>query len=389
MSNIGPTSPAVTVTEVTVSGDYNGNGTTDVAVVRRTNANLLQWYVQGSGNTLLPLNFGAGSLDVPVPGDYNGDGKTDPAVYRPSTATWYIATSPGYVTKTTGIKFGWAGVDIPVPADYNGLGDAQIAVYRPTTGQWFVKGSANPVVVTAGQPGDIPVPGNYDNTGNDEFAIFRPSTAQWVILGPTGVYSVTLGQAGDIPVPGALRRDGHQPGDRGSRLQPDHRPVHHPGPDRLTDHPVPARAISPCRVTTTVSVSPKPPSTVPSTAQWFVVIPGSTTPTLFNYFGWANHDIPAGAPYAYRALKGSTLDASGTPSGPVIASVTPVTTTTTTTTASSLTPPPACAPTAVVRIRPRQAHTAKKAHKPSHTLAKHPIASTHRIPVKAAAIKKV
>lgn len=392
VSNVGPTSPPVVVTLITISGDYTGVGATDVAVVRRTNANLIQWFVQGAGNALLPLNFGAGSLDTPVPGDYTGAGKIDPAVYRSSTATWYVASGPNYTTATP-VTFGWANHDIPVPANYNGVGDAQIAVFRPTTGQWFVQGSANPVIITPAQPGDVPVPGNYDNTGNAEFAVFRPSTGEWIIQGPplVGTYAVTLGQAGDIPVPGAYdaTATNHATEEAVFRPSTGQYIIKSPNGTRTIqfqpgDVPVPG-VYNGLGVTEAAVYRP-------STGQWFLATPGSTTPILFNYFGWANHDIPAGAPYAYRALAGTTLSASGAPSGPVITSVNPVTTTitTTTTTPSSLTPPPAAPPTAVVRLRPAQAHTAKKVHKPSHILAKHPIASIHRIPVKSTtAIKKV
>ncbi len=388
VSNIGPTSPAVTFTLVTVTGDYNGDGKTDVAVFRRTNANLIQWFVQGSGNALSPLNFGSGSLDTPVPGDYNGDGLTDPAVYRSKTGMWYIADSPGYTT--TAVAFGWAGVDIPVPGNYNGLGSTQIAVYRPTTGQWFLQGVANPVVVTPGKPGDVPVPGNYDNTGNDEFAIFRPSTGQWTIQGPSGLEFITLGQAGDIPVPGAYDATAANHATEEAVFRPGTGQYIIKGPSgtrviqfQAGDIPVPGDYQG-LGVTEAAVYRP-------STGQWLLATPGSTTPTLFNFFGWAGHDVATDDPYAYRALAGTTLSASGAPSGPVIASVTPVSTvapTSVATTTTTLTPPPAAAPT-TVRIRPAQtAVQASKAHKPSHILAKHPIASTHRIPVKAAAIKK-
>ena len=43
------------------------------------------WNVRG----LAPVVFGAGT-DAPVPGDYDGDGTTDIAVYRPSTGEWIV-----------------------------------------------------------------------------------------------------------------------------------------------------------------------------------------------------------------------------------------------------------------------------------------------------------
>jgi hypothetical protein len=68
---------------------------------------------------------------VHVPGDFNGDGSTDLAVYRPSTGTWYVRNQ---VTTLWGLPG-----DLPVPGDYNGDGTTDVAVYRPSTGTWLVK----------------------------------------------------------------------------------------------------------------------------------------------------------------------------------------------------------------------------------------------------------
>jgi len=51
------------------------------------------------------------SADTPVVGDYNGDGTTDVAVYRESTGVWWVMPSGGAAPWS--VLFGGPG-DIPL-----------------------------------------------------------------------------------------------------------------------------------------------------------------------------------------------------------------------------------------------------------------------------------
>jgi hypothetical protein len=174
--------------------DFDGNGTTDVAVFRPADGS---WYLRTPTPSV--VNWGQ-SGDIPVPGDYNGDGITDLAVFRPSNNSWYIRTpTPQFV------QWGEAG-DIPVPGDYDGNGTTDIAVFRPSTGTWYLR-TATPTAVVWGQSGDVPAPGDYNGDGTTDIAVFRPSNGAWYLHTPTPQF-VQWGQSGDKPLslPDAIRR---------------------------------------------------------------------------------------------------------------------------------------------------------------------------------------
>jgi hypothetical protein len=172
--------------DVPVSADYDGNGTTDPAIWRPSTG---QWFVEGQAAVSWGLNG-----DIPVPGDYDGNGSADIAIWRPSTGQWFLRG--GSVT-----SWGLTG-DVPVPADYDGNGSTDLAVFRPSAGRWYVH---NQLAAGWGVSGDIPVPADYDGNGSADIAVWRPSTGQWFVLNGT---VVSWGAPGDIPVPGDYDANG-------------------------------------------------------------------------------------------------------------------------------------------------------------------------------------
>ncbi len=159
-------------------GDYDGNGTTDLALFRPS-AGL--WAVKGVTRTY----FGS-SADDPAPGDYNGDGTADFALFRGGTGLWAVKG----VTR----RYFGAGGDQAAPADYDGDGTCDIGIFRGGTGLWAVPGVTR---FYYGADGDIPCPGNYGG-GSVVAALYRPSAGLWVVRGRSRVY---FGGSIDLPVP--------------------------------------------------------------------------------------------------------------------------------------------------------------------------------------------
>ncbi len=66
--------------DVTVSGDFDGDGRADLAVYRWSTAEW--WWKRSSDGQTNVVRFGVPQTDFPALADYDGDGKTDPTVWR-------------------------------------------------------------------------------------------------------------------------------------------------------------------------------------------------------------------------------------------------------------------------------------------------------------------
>jgi hypothetical protein len=175
-----PTPPGSSAESGIDSGDYNGDGTADLAVFRSSSG---LWAVRGVSR----LYFG-GSSDIPSPGDYNGDGTTDVGLYRPSSGLWAIS-------EVTRIYFGGSS-DQPIPSDYDGDGACDPGIFRPSSGLWAVTGITRTYF---GSSSDSAVSGDYNGDGTSDIGLYRSSSGLWAIQGVTRVY---FGGSSDSPVAG-------------------------------------------------------------------------------------------------------------------------------------------------------------------------------------------
>ncbi len=242
---------------VPVTGDFNGDGVTDIAVFIDG-----QWFIDLNGNG----KWDEGDLwaqlgtqdDLPVTGDWDADGKMDIGIYGPawSRDPRAIEHEPGlpdvanFPTKPVGkmknmpptpeeatsgarilrrtargtnradlidhvFYYGEAG-DTPVAGDWNGDGIRQIGVFRD--GHWILDTNGDGRFTetdeqfTFGQAGDIPVVGDFNGDGVAEVGVYRAGT--WVIDSNDNHHVdaqdkvFELGGAGAKPVVGDWNDDG-------------------------------------------------------------------------------------------------------------------------------------------------------------------------------------
>ncbi|MBE7515929.1 MAG: hypothetical protein HS105_04850 [Chloracidobacterium sp.] len=155
--------------DVPVTGDFDGDLSSDLAVVRNVGGTY-RWFIRNSNfgygfeygcGTSTPIcamgvPFGS-STDRIVSGDFDGDARSDIAVYRPSTGFWYylasslnVQNAPG-ATAVRSFQWGLNG-DIPQPADYDGDKMTDFAVFRPSTGVWYLSNSGGGAYSTYSSP---------------------------------------------------------------------------------------------------------------------------------------------------------------------------------------------------------------------------------------------
>ncbi len=206
-----------------VPADYDGDGNDDIAVWRQGSGGNPQatFYILESGtNTIRAEDFGLTGDDASIVGDYNGDGTDDVAVYRagalsgqPSTFYWRPSPASFY----TAVVYGQNG-DFPAPGDYDGDGKMDFAVQRAASASvanFLIKfsGGGSDATIPFEGPFDRIVPGDYDGDGKSDLCVFRSvgGFLRWTYRPSSGGANVvdTWGNsATDFAVPGDYNGDG-------------------------------------------------------------------------------------------------------------------------------------------------------------------------------------
>jgi len=169
--------------DIPVPGDYNGNGTTDIAAYDSSNR---LWSVHNVTRVYFANN------GRPVPGDYTGDGICDPSIFKDGLWSIRIQYPEPYVFQ---LQYGTTD-DQPVPGRYSGKNFKEIAIFRPSKGLWAIK---NRTRIYFGDPDDQAIPADYNGDNTTDISVYRPSENSWIVRNIT---RVTLGgKPNIIPAP--------------------------------------------------------------------------------------------------------------------------------------------------------------------------------------------
>ena len=168
--------------DVAISGDWDGNGVTEIGVYRSN-----QFYLDINGNGVWD---GAGTdalhtfltPGVPVIGDWDGDGDDQIGVWQAGVYSLDL-NGNGTFDGTGGgdllYAFGLAG-DVPIAGNWDGLGADEIGAQRGNQFLLDANGdgisNVGDLQYTFGLVGDLPVAGDWDGDGIDEIGVVRNGT---------------------------------------------------------------------------------------------------------------------------------------------------------------------------------------------------------------------
>ncbi len=197
-----------------VTGDWNGDGTTDLGWFRDGN-----WSLRLGPDDVVRFRYGRDD-DLPIVGDWNGDGHDTIGIVR-AGGEWHLRDSlAGGVADKVFIygRVGSRGEDVPLVGDWNGNGHDTVGIVRD--GTWHLRntlsGGDGQIVFTYGRIGprgdDLPLVGDWNGDGRDSPGIVRDG--DWhlrnTLSGGDGQIVFTYGRVtrGDVPLTGDWDRDG-------------------------------------------------------------------------------------------------------------------------------------------------------------------------------------
>ncbi|MCA9097491.1 MAG: VCBS repeat-containing protein, partial [Planctomycetaceae bacterium] len=167
--------------DIPVTGDWNGDGITDVGVFRNgsffldANGNR-NWDGMEGGDAVFGF---AAATDIPITGDWNGDGKTEVGVVR--NGRFYLDSNGNRRYDSSDASFGFGALnDTPITGDWNGDGKTDVGVYR--AGKFYLDANGNQkwdgpfpndAVFGFAAATDLPVTGDWNNDGITDVGVYR------------------------------------------------------------------------------------------------------------------------------------------------------------------------------------------------------------------------
>jgi serine protease len=186
----GPFPDSANPSDVSVAGDWNGDGTDEIGIWRGSNR---YFYLDtSSANEIFgPFPNSADPSDVPVVGDWNGDGTDEIGIWRGSNRYFYLDTNgDGLLTNFATERFGpfpdsADPSDVPIAGDWNGDGTDEIGIWRGSNRYFYLDTNGNGILNIATErfgpfpnsvdSSDVPVAGDWNGDGTDEIGIWRGS----------------------------------------------------------------------------------------------------------------------------------------------------------------------------------------------------------------------
>ena len=188
-----------------VMGDWNGDGTATVGVVRRAPDGVhLQWLLRNTntgGTTQIGITYGLAenpstpsAYDYPIVGDWDGNGTDTPGLVRvrPGSMTFLLRNSNS--SGSANIAFIYGRTGFPVVGDWDGNGTDTPGVVRDNgldlgNQLWFLRNSntTGPADVwfVYGRGGDFPISGDWNADGRDTAGVVRfdaaSRQARWLL----------------------------------------------------------------------------------------------------------------------------------------------------------------------------------------------------------------
>ena len=188
--------------DVPVSGDWNANGKSDVAVWRRS-ADKGVFYLRQRGGVAEKIVWGQ-SIDEPVSGDWNGNGTTDVGVWQRLTSSFLLKVGSRSRVVDLGRR-----ASTPVSGDWDGDGKDDVGVYNARRGTFALLSAGERTAVDFGSDGLLPVTGDWNGNGTTDVGVYDPADGSWQLRAANGtVTTSSFGSQDELPVTGDWNDDG-------------------------------------------------------------------------------------------------------------------------------------------------------------------------------------